>query len=1271
MRRRIQTCFTITALLLLAAAVGHAQLRPVTLEEKVTKSAMIVEGRITAQSSYWDAARARIYTSNLLQVSTVFRGGFTGTEMEIITEGGTVGDVHMHLTETLELEPGDAGLFFCEPSRIPGILATNSGRSMMVYASLQGFVRYDRDGSAGGPFMSYASYSTDLRNAVTRLTGETPRVIAPLVLNFGQTNPKQKALLATPTISSFTPANRSAGQDSTITITGTNYNASRGSGTVRFKNADDGGTTYISAASAQYTSWSATSITVEVPSKAGTGTIRVFNSDPDSVTSAATLTVPYALLAATFTGNSHPTRFITDNPNGGLTWQMTPAFKGFTSAQDAFLRAFKTWRCGTNVSGGINWDIGPTTGADSIAYDGINVIRFDVGTELPSGVLGRCSSYWSLVKCGSDSAAYVTELDIVFDSGTSWYYATGAPGGSQYDFESVALHELGHGHQLAHVINSSVVMHYSIGAGATKRTLASNDTAAANAVLRRSMTADVCTYPRMTQIRANAGRDTTICTGGSVDLRAYGGITYLWSTGAGDTLATKTVSPASTTSYYVSVTNGTCLTQNDTLTVTVSSAPTASAGADKDICIGDSVRIGTATTDSISTVGTSIGVSSSIPYNTTVEDERTQMLYMKSELSAAGVKKGYITAVALQVSSTSGTKAMSSFSVSMKNTTDTSLSTGFRSGMTPVLSMTSYTPLARWDTLYFDTPFLWDGTSNLILETCFNNSGTPSASAYLVHVNLPFTLSSYRSTFVGGTGGCGASAASITPYRPIAKFIWQPKMYEWSPSAGLSRSVVSYPKASPSSTTTYTVTVTDTNGCFSSDAMVLTTHPTNPTTLTWTGAVSTAWSTAGNWDAPCAVPTAGDTVFIPSSTTPPASIPALTLDRLSYDNATSTSLAGAVTVDNVLNLVNGTIVLGSNNLSIAATGSISGGSSSAFIVTDGSGELRQAGIGSGGRTGAILFPVGDSAARYSPVTITNSGTADEFRVRVSDGVLSAGTSGSPFTTHIVGKTWHIAEAAAGGSTATVLLQWNGINETPLFTRSSSAITRYSGSWSAITTYAAAGGSNPYTRSATSVSSFGPFAVGDPSSPLPVEMADFTAERVSRGVMLRWTTVSELNSFRFVVERRAAPGLTAWDEVGSVDARGSSDRPGSYSFTDAAPPETEAVQYRLRVVDRDGSFDYSPVVTVAFRVPASVVLHSTFPNPFTTKTEIVFSIPRADAVTLDVYDANGRLVRRLEDAVLAAGYHTRSFIAGDEPNGVYRLVLSTGGGVHTSMLVLAR
>ena len=85
-----------------------------------------------------------------------------------------------------------------------------------------------------------------------------------------------------------------------------------------------------------------------------------------------------------------------------------------------------------------------------------------------------------------------------------------------------------------------------------------------------------------------------------------------------------------------------------------------------------------------------------------------------------------------------------------------------------------------------------------------------------------------------------------------------------------------------------------------------------------------------------------------------------------------------------------------------------------------------------------------------------------------------------------------------------------------------------------------------------------------------------------------------------------------------------------------------------------------------RADASVILGRNYPNPFNPQTVIPFSLPRAMAATVAVYDARGRLVRVLADGTHAAGDHTARWDGTDRagratPSGTYFVRLRTADG----------
>ena len=141
----------------------------------------------------------------------------------------------------------------------------------------------------------------------------------------------------------------------------------------------------------------------------------------------------------------------------------------------------------------------------------------------------------------------------------------------------------------------------------------------------------------------------------------------------------------------------------------------------------------------------------------------------------------------------------------------------------------------------------------------------------------------------------------------------------------------------------------------------------------------------------------------------------------------------------------------------------------------------------------------------------------------------------------------------------------------------------------------------------------------------------------------WTTASERNSTRFEVER-SADGVS-FAAIGQVAGQGTTTAPTTYGLRDGRlPEEAPALYYRLRQVDQDGTFGYSPVRRVTFSDQATGRL-TLVPNPAraTTLAGAVAGAP------VEVFDAVGRLV--LTAAADATGSAQVVLPAG-LPSGVY-------------------
>ncbi len=185
-------------------------------------------------------------------------------------------------------------------------------------------------------------------------------------------------------------------------------------------------------------------------------------------------------------------------------------------------------------------------------------------------------------------------------------------------------------------------------------------------------------------------------------------------------------------------------------------------------------------------------------------------------------------------------------------------------------------------------------------------------------------------------------------------------------------------------------------------------------------------------------------------------------------------------------------------------------------------------------------------------------------------------------------------------------------------------------------------------------------VGTPSSELNVtalslELSAFTATQSNTNVILQWTMTTETNDEGFDVERSVnnnQSSVVSWQQVGYIQGAGTSNSPKEYSFSDENPA-AGTYSYRLKQVERDGSFKYSQTVEVEVVVPKVFGLSQNYPNPFNPATTLEFTVPTDGRATLKVYNTLGQEVATVFDGNAVAGqYHQATFDGTKLSSGIY-------------------
>jgi hypothetical protein len=189
-------------------------------------------------------------------------------------------------------------------------------------------------------------------------------------------------------------------------------------------------------------------------------------------------------------------------------------------------------------------------------------------------------------------------------------------------------------------------------------------------------------------------------------------------------------------------------------------------------------------------------------------------------------------------------------------------------------------------------------------------------------------------------------------------------------------------------------------------------------------------------------------------------------------------------------------------------------------------------------------------------------------------------------------------------------------------------------------------------------------IGPDGSLYPVELLGFRASLVNGNALLHWSTASETNNLGFDVERLAAGKAEQdgyWERIGHVAGARSTSSEQHYRYLDQLTPsllQHEALYYRLKQIDYDGTTSYSPTAKISLGASRSVALDAVYPNPATDRNIMRFSLPAAMSASLRIYDRLGREVAVLTDGWSRAGTHSVEMRTAELSAGVYLAVLRT-------------
>lgn len=259
----------------------------------------------------------------------------------------------------------------------------------------------------------------------------------------------------------------------------------------------------------------------------------------------------------------------------------------------------------------------------------------------------------------------------------------------------------------------------------------------------------------------------------------------------------------------------------------------------------------------------------------------------------------------------------------------------------------------------------------------------------------------------------------------------------------------------------------------------------------------------------------------------------------------------------------------------------SGASSESYIITDnafhpGTGKYRI----NEAASNYVTLPVGNDQD-FLPVKIRNS--ASNGYTIFAEARVKENSTGIPSPDEALDVPWDLhAEALSPGAPVEFKLKfhWHAHNEGGEFDRAHVYIANYhDGLWKRLGAGEAAeeAGNDLYAIAviATEFSEF--TGTSNQHVALPVTLLSARVEFENNLPVVVWQTTSETRSDRFEIERSA--DARNWKRIGTVEAAGESSVRHDYYFQDASFSGRGLIYYRLKMIDQDGTFAYSPILAL--------------------------------------------------------------------------------------------
>jgi hypothetical protein len=178
------------------------------------------------------------------------------------------------------------------------------------------------------------------------------------------------------------------------------------------------------------------------------------------------------------------------------------------------------------------------------------------------------------------------------------------------------------------------------------------------------------------------------------------------------------------------------------------------------------------------------------------------------------------------------------------------------------------------------------------------------------------------------------------------------------------------------------------------------------------------------------------------------------------------------------------------------------------------------------------------------------------------------------------------------------------------------------------------------------------------SVLPLEWISVDVKKTENAHLISWSTAKEQNVSHYMIERKHDRDKEFAELSSKQEAKGTSAQVHNYSMFDTDVRKTGTYLYRVKQVDFDGQFSYSPSVKIVYNAQQNIDL---YPNPASAETCLQVVITQPAELKIELFDINSSLVKIFRAASIQSSVdEIYKLNLDDVPSGVYNVVVTIDG-----------